>query len=157
MLEGVGERRQHGIALPSLDCIVGELFLVPAGSYFRKSTLQSRGVTSFTDDDWGLPDIVMEMAGREAYGYTMPEKCRRYLEIGIPVAMLVDVDDESIEIMHPGQPPVTVRGDQQIDLSAVVPGFDLTAARLFRDAVPDWVWSRQAQADVAAAPERSEG
>ena len=157
MLEGVGGRRCHGIALPSLDCIVGELFLVPAGSYFRKRTLQSRGIDSFKED-LGPPDIVIEMATIETCGYTMPEKCRRYLEIGVPVVVLIDADDESVQIMRPNQPTVTVRGDQQIDLSDVAPGFDLTATRLFRDAIPDWFWARGAQAeDDAAAPERSDG
>lgn len=156
-LEGVDGKRNQGIALPSLDCIVGEQFFVPAGSYFRKSTLRSRGITSFRDDDWGLPDIVIEMIPVETRGYTMLEKCLRYVEIGIPVAMLVDADDESVQILRPNQPPVIVRGDRPIDLTDVIPGFEPTAAALFRDAVPDWVRSRGDQADDAAAPERPGG
>jgi Uma2 family endonuclease len=157
VLEGVDGRRHHGIALPSLDCIVGEQFFVPAGSYFRKSTLRSRGITSF-EGDWGLPDIVIEIIPVETCGYMMLEKCHRYLEIGIPVAMLVDADEESVQILRSNQPPVIVRGDQPIDLSDVIPGFDLTAAALFRDAVPDWLRSRGDQAeDDAAASGRSEG
>ena len=64
-----------------------------------------------------------------------------------------------IQIMRPDQPSVNVRGDQYIDLSDVIPGFDLTTEMLFRDAIPDWVRSpRYGQAeDEAAAPERSEG
>lgn len=158
VLEGVDGRRHHGIALPSLDCIVGEQFFVPTGSYFRKRTLRARGITSFKDDDWGPPDIVFEMMPVETRGYTMLEKCRRYLEIGIPVVMLVDADAEAVQVMRPNQPHAFVRGDQPIDLSDVIPGFDLTAEALFRDAVPDWLWSRVGQAEEdAVAPERSGG
>ena len=157
MLEGVDGKRCHGIALPSLDCIVGEQFFVPAGSYFRRSTLRSRGITSF-EGDWGLPDIVNEMMPVETRGYTMPQKCHRYLEIGIPVVMLVDAEEENVQVMRPKQPLVIVRGDRPIDLSDVIPGFDLTAAALFHDAIPDWVRSRGGQAeDDAATSERSGG
>ena len=156
VLEGVDGKRHHGMALPSLDCIVGEQFFVPAGSYFRKSTLRARGITSFKDDDWGPPDIVFEMMLVETRGYTMLEKCRRYLEIGIPVVMLVDADEEAVQVMRPSQPHAIVRGDQPIDLSDVIPSFEITAEALFRDAVPDWLRLRGGQAeDDAAAPERS--
>jgi hypothetical protein len=158
VLEGFDGKRRHGIALPSLDCIVGELFLVPAGSYFRNSTLWSRGITSFREDDWGLPDIVFEVVPLRMCGYTMPEKCRRYLDIGIPVVMLVDTDDESVQILRPNQSAVTVHGDRQIDLSDVIPGLDLTSTALFHEAIPQWHHARRVQAeDEAAAPERSDG
>jgi hypothetical protein len=72
--------------------------------------------------------------------------------------MLVDADDESVQIMRPNQPSVIVHGDQRIDLDDIVPGFDLTATRLFRAAIPDWLWRREGQAeDEAAASGRSDG
>jgi hypothetical protein len=71
--------------------------------------------------------------------------------------LLVDADDEPVQIMRPNQPTVIVRDDQRIDVGDVIPGLDLTAAALFRAAIPDWLWTRSGQADDAAAPERSEG
>jgi Uma2 family endonuclease len=53
------------------------------------------------------------------------------VENGVQVALLVDPDDESILVFRAGANPHAVSGAERVDVTDVLPGFELTAEQLF--------------------------
>jgi Uma2 family endonuclease len=157
-LRQYGREREHGVGLGGVDCLVGETLLVPAVSYYGRATLRARGIRSFKVD-WGAPDLAAEIVPTEPDGLDVRSKLPLYLNLGIPLVLLVDVDTESILLMRPGREPVTISGDDRIDIDDVVPGFDLTVRTLFHETLPTCFFGpRDRQADDdAAASVRSDG
>lgn len=156
-LRQYGREREHGVGLDGVDCLVGETLLVPAVSYYRRATLKARGIRSFKVD-WGAPDLAVEIVPTDPDGLDVRSKLPRYLDLGIPLVLLIDVEAESILMMRRGQEPIAISGDDRIDIDDVLPGFSLTVRALFDEALPTWFFGpRGAQADVdAAAPGRSD-
>jgi Uma2 family endonuclease len=61
----------------------------------------------------------------------LAQKCVTFLEQGSEIALLVDPDDELVIHFPRGASSQTLRGDDQIDLDGVLPGFRLTVRELF--------------------------
>lgn len=160
-MDGPNRKREHGMALMMLDCIVGETFLVPAGSFFRRETLRARGIRS-VKQDFGVPDLVVELVPHESSGFATLRKCLRFFELGVAVVLLIDADDELVMTLRRDRAPVVAAGDEQIDFGDMLPGFELTVRALFDAALPERIFGprggRDSQADdEAAASERSDG
>jgi Uma2 family endonuclease len=76
------------------------------------------------------PDLVIEIGSPGETLRDMQTKCRRYVDNGVPVALLVDHRDESIRVFRPGLAPATWRHSGRIDLSDVVPGLAIVVEDL---------------------------
>ena len=85
------------------------------------------------------PDIAVEIVSPDQSVREQLEKSLRYAEIGVPISLVVDGDDETIYVIRPGQPLRVLRGGDRIDLDDVLPGFDLTVQALFDSIVPNWL------------------
>ncbi|MBA2447513.1 MAG: Uma2 family endonuclease [Chloroflexi bacterium] len=59
------------------------------------------------------------------------DKGRRYLAHGVPTVVVVEPNGESVVVLRAGGSIATLRGEDRIDLDAVLPGFELTVRALF--------------------------
>jgi Uma2 family endonuclease len=55
----------------------------------------------------------------------------------VPIALLVDPDDESIIRFRPDAPPKALRGTDRIDLDPVLSGFEHTVEEVFATLRPE--------------------
>ncbi|HEY3081314.1 MAG TPA: Uma2 family endonuclease [Chloroflexota bacterium] len=77
------------------------------------------------------PDVAIEILSP---GQSMPAAIRRctwYVAHDVPIALLIVPDDEAVLVFRPGKLVEVVQGDEPVDLAEVLPGFELTAQRLF--------------------------
>lgn len=111
---------------------------VPDVSFVRKERIPPGTRRRFGRFDLP-PDIAVEIVSPDQTVREQLQKCLRYAEVGVPISLVVDGDDETIYAIRPGQPLRVLRGDDRIDLDDVLPGFDLTVQALFDSIVPDWL------------------
>jgi Uma2 family endonuclease len=84
-----------------------------------------------TDDIHAAPDVAIEILSPRQAQTALIRRCRWYVANGVPVALFVDPDDETVFVFRPGAGPVPVRGPASIEIADVPPGFRLTAQELF--------------------------
>lgn len=78
----------------------------------------------------GQPDIAIEIVSPSQSVTSLIRTCQRYLDRGVPIALILDADDESVILLKDGLARV-LHGDDRIDLSEVLPGFELTVRQVF--------------------------
>ena len=77
------------------------------------------------------PDIAFEVVSPGQRVSSLLRKSAWYLDNGVRVAVIVDIEDRTALVLRKEQPLRICRGDDRIDLSDVLPGFELTATQLF--------------------------
>jgi Uma2 family endonuclease len=77
------------------------------------------------------PDIIVEIVSPGQSLRGLRERCRWYVEHGTPIALLVNPRTETIDVFGPETSMPVLRGEDRIDLDAVLPGFQLTVQDLF--------------------------
>jgi Uma2 family endonuclease len=133
-----GEDHQLGLVFVEKRIVTSEWSPVPDVSYVRKERIKPESRRRLGKLDFP-PDIAVEILSPDQTVRELLQKCTRYAEIGVPVSLVVDADDETIYAIRPGQMMRVLRGDDRIDLDDVLPGFDLTVQGLFDSIVPDWL------------------
>ena len=63
----------------------------------------------------------------------------------------MDQDDESVIVIRQGQPTQVLRDDDRIDLSDVLPAFEMTVDELFASVVPDWLFDDEEAGEPPAS------
>ena len=58
-------------------------------------------------------------------------KCKRYVEHGVPIALLLNSHDYSVRLFKPGAEPVLLHGADVTDFGLMLPGLQTTVAELF--------------------------
>lgn len=107
---------------------------VPDVSFYTRGKLDAQGDDA---DDFTLPpDIAVEISSPDQSISELFRKCLRYAALGVQVTLLVAVEDRTVFLFRPGQQPLALRGADRIDLSDVLPAFDLTADALFAMILP---------------------
>ena len=77
------------------------------------------------------PDVAVEIGSPGQSVTALDRRCRWYIANGMPVALLILPDDESVRVFRPNQNPRTLRDSDVIGLGDVLPGFELTVRGLF--------------------------
>lgn len=77
------------------------------------------------------PDIAIEILSPSQRRADLVSRCRRFLERGARVALLVEPRRESVTAFRLEMPERILRGTDRIDLDDVLPGFELTVRELF--------------------------
>jgi Uma2 family endonuclease len=77
------------------------------------------------------PDIAVEIVSPEQSANYLVRRCLWYVANGVRIALLFDPRDRSVILFRPGAPLQPLEGDDQIDLSEMLPGFQLTVKELF--------------------------
>jgi Uma2 family endonuclease len=116
---------------------------VPDVSFYQRGKLRPQSRRRMGEQP-GLPDIAVEIVSPEQRVSSLLRKCLLYAEAGVTVSLIVDQDDESVIVIRPGQPTKVLRGNDRIDLSDVLPAFEMTVDGLFSSVVPDWLFDDEA-------------
>lgn len=79
----------------------------------------------------GAPDFVVEVLSPDDRPGEMRRKLDDYLTHGVQCVLVLDPDDETATLYRRLGAPVTLRGDDRIDLSDVIAGFTCQVQHFF--------------------------
>lgn len=131
LINGFGRRRKLAMAIPELHCYFGASFLVPDLAVYRWDRLKRTPAGRIRNVYVGPPDAVVEILSPDQSVRETVDKCRFYLANGIPTVLFIHPEQEWIRVFRAGGADVTPRGDDRIDLDALLPGLDLTVQMVF--------------------------
>lgn len=120
-----------GCAFPELRATFGGQSYVPDVAFYRWDRIPRDQGGQVADDFFEPPDLVVEILSPKQSVTALVRRCLWYVENGVAVALLVDPGDRSVLVFRPSQVPAALRGLLPIDLSDLLPGFDLTVQQLF--------------------------
>lgn len=125
--------RPRALALPFSELrttFAGKSY-VPDVAIIRWARIPSDPDGRLADDFLEAPDVAVEIVSPGQRVNTLIRRCVWYVENGVSIALLLDPLDESVVAFRPSQQPRSLTGSDRIDLSEVLPGFDLTCQDLF--------------------------
>lgn len=79
----------------------------------------------------GPPDLAVEVLSLDDRPRDVQEKVDEYLVRGARLVVVIDPDERSARVFRPASTPVTLEGEDVLDLDAVVPGFRCTLKDIF--------------------------
>jgi Uma2 family endonuclease len=118
-------------AFPELRVTFGGASYVPDVSVFRRRRIPVDADGRIADDFWEPPDIAIEIVSPEQSVNALVRRCLWYVAHGVQVALLVDPADESVLAFRRDREAEAWHGADRIDLSEILPDFDLTVEQLF--------------------------
>jgi Uma2 family endonuclease len=130
--------RRLGSAYTEARFTVGNISLVPDVSYYRVEQIlaeESASSVAFT----AAPDIAAEILSTGQRVSALVAKCDLLLELGSQVCLLVEPAERTVLEMARGRRAMLRTGDDRVDLSPVLPDFELRVSALFAAAFPDWL------------------
>jgi Uma2 family endonuclease len=104
---------------------------VPDVAVYRWHRIPLDSTGRIADEFFEPPDIVVEVVSPDQRVNALVRRCLWYVSHGVNVALLVDPDDESIVMFRPDQIPRSLDASDRIEVDDIIPGFDLTASRVF--------------------------
>ena len=132
-----GEPRRLAMAFPETRSTFGGSSFVPDVGVFRWERLPRGPDGKLLREAFQPWDIAVEIRSPEQTRAQQVRRCRWYVANGVAIALHVDDHDETVTLFRPGLPEVVLRGDDRIDLTSVLPGFELTVRELFASLYPD--------------------
>jgi Uma2 family endonuclease len=132
MFNNFAESRRLAMAFTEARATWARLSQVPDVAVYRWQRIPRTPDGEIANDLWEPPDIAAEILSPGQSLRDQIAKCRRYVERGVPSALLVIPRRErSVRVFRDDGTDVTLTGDDVIDLSPVLPGLVLTARALF--------------------------
>ena len=136
-LDAAGVPNRVAMAFPELRVTFAGRSVVPDVSVFRWTRIPRTADGGFQNDVVTPPDIAVEIASPEQSANALVRRCLWYVANGVPIAVLIDPEDETVLVFRPNAVPLPVEGDETIDLREVLPDFHLPARELFAALRPD--------------------
>ena len=131
-----GEPSRLAMAFTETRSTFGGRSYVPDVGIYRWDTLPRQPDGKLMRDSRTPWDVAIEVVSPDQRRADLEDKCRWYVANGVEIALLVDPDREDIIRFGVDGSRVELRGADRIDLDAVLPGFALTAAKLFATLYP---------------------
>ena len=133
LLELINGFRGGGVAeaLPELRTTFSGASYVPDVAVYLPDRIPRDAAGYIANDFVEPPDIAFEVVSPEQRVSTLLRKSAWYVDNGVRAAVIVDIEDWTVLVLRKNEPLRICRGDEQIELSDVLPGFELTAAQLF--------------------------
>lgn len=119
------------MAFPELQVTFGGNSLVPDVSVYVWERIQRKPNGEVATDFTTPPDVAIEILSPRQSVMKLVAKCAWYVANGVRASLLIDDKDRMVLAFRPGQEMLALRGDDPIDLSDVLPGFELTVRQLF--------------------------
>jgi Uma2 family endonuclease len=138
--EGVnsyGEPRRLAMAFTETRSTFGGRSCVPDVGVYRWTNLPRRPDGKLLHEATTPWDIAVEIVAPKQSRRALEAKCRWYVANGVEVSLLLDPDREDVVRFGADGSRVVLRGDDRIDLDAILPGLVLTPATLFAALYPD--------------------
>ena len=104
---------------------------VPDVAVYRWQRIPRDASGRIANDFREPPDIAVEIVSPEQSVNALVRRCLWYVANGVEVALLVDPVDESVLAFRLNHEAVAWRGGDRIDVSEVLPDFELTVEQLF--------------------------
>jgi Uma2 family endonuclease len=130
-INAVTEPPKLSMAFGELRIVFGPVVYVPDVAVYSWPRIPRDGRGGFSLLCTTVPDAVFEITSPDQSVPSLRRKCQRYLELGVPVAALVNIKSAHINVFRPGQPEQVLRGSDRIDLGQLAPDLDLTVQQLF--------------------------
>jgi Uma2 family endonuclease len=123
--------RRLAVAATELRASYGRDSLVPDVAVYRWERIPRNERGEVVSDPPETADIAVEIASPSQRVRDLVEKCRRYIANGTSIALVVDSETRVVVRLGSDGRAETLRGDDRIELEAVLPGFRLTVQELF--------------------------
>lgn len=118
-------------AFPELRATFGGASYVPDVSVYRWDRIPREVSGRIANDFLIPPDITIEIVSPEQSTNALVRRCLWYVAHGIAAALLVDPLDESVLAFRADQEVGDWHARDQIDLTEILPDFELTVEQLF--------------------------
>ena len=125
------EPRQLAFAFPELRTTFADFSPVPDIAIYRWERIPRDSDGTVANRFVEPPDLAIEIVSPQQSVTSLVRKCLRFVERGVPIVLLIDPGDESVLRFGPSADVQVLRGADPIDLSEVLPGFELTAQAVF--------------------------
>jgi Uma2 family endonuclease len=132
-----GRPRRLAMAFTETRSTFGGRSYVPDVGVYRWANLPRRPDGKLLNEATTPWDIAVEIVSPKQSRRELEEKCRWYVANGVEVSLLIDPDREDIVRFGGDGSRIVLRGDDQIDLESMLPGFVLTPSALFSALYPD--------------------
>ena len=123
--------RKLAVAFTEIREAFGRDSLVPDIGVYRWERVPRTASGEVTNGPPTPPDIAVEIRSPGQPIDDLVDKCRHYLAHGAELALVVDPDSRTVTLVRAAGGPATLRGEDRIDLSPVLPDFELTVRDLF--------------------------
>ncbi len=123
--------RRLGGAFPEGRATFAGSSVVPDVVFFRWERIPRSPERKLLDDAFTPPAIAVEIRSPGQSVRAQVERCRWYVANGVEIALQMDPDKPMIRLFRPGIEPRELRDDDPIDLSEVLPGFQITVRQVF--------------------------
>jgi Uma2 family endonuclease len=131
LVNGYAEPLGVAMAFSELRTIFGGASYVPDVSVYRFERIPVDANGELNDSLVEPPDVAIEIVSPGQSVTALVRKSVWYVEHGVTVALVVDPDDRSILIFRREQSPRAARAADAVDLTDVLPGFQVTAEQVF--------------------------
>ena len=118
--------------LPELRTTFGGASYVPDVAVYLRDRIPRDADGDIANDFVEPPDIAFEVVSPGQRVSSLLRKCTWYVENGVRVAVIVDAEDRTVMVLRQHEPFRISHGDDPIDLSDVLPSFQVTVAQLFQ-------------------------
>jgi Uma2 family endonuclease len=118
-------------AFPELRATFAGVSRVPDVAVYRWERIPRDADGRVADEFREPPDIAIEIISPGQRPNALVRRCLWYVAHGVGAALLVDPYDETILLFRPDRTPFHLQGEEQIDLSDLVPGLQLTVQQIF--------------------------
>jgi Uma2 family endonuclease len=125
---------RHGMAAPELRCTFAGRSLVFDVAYFIWSRVHFDETGAPEDDVFDPPDWIVEILSPGQTIANMSRRCAWCLANGVRLAWLVEPRREQVQVFRQGRKAEFLSGDDVLDASEVLPGFQIQAGEVF-----DWL------------------
>jgi len=125
------EPQHTALAFPELRATFAGVSRVPDVAIYRWERIPRDPDGRVADEFREAPDIAIEIISPGQRPNALVRRCLWYVGNGVGAALLVDPYDETVLLFRPDRVPLHLKGEQQIDLSDLVPGLRLTVHQIF--------------------------
>lgn len=120
-----------GVTFVELRSTHSNTSLIPDIAFYRRDRVPRFPNGQVADVFTTAPDLAIEIRSPGQSRRDLIEKCQWFVDNGASISLFVDPSNETVMRFRPGEEPITLRGEDLIDLSAVLPGLELTVNDLF--------------------------
>ena len=131
LIDSFAVARRLGRAFPELRDLFGGAAYVPDVSFYRWERIPRDASGRVADDFTEPPDIAIEIVSPGQRVNALIRRSIWYVDNGVQICLVVDPEDESVLIFRKGQQVQVAHGGDAIDLTDVLPGFELIAEQVF--------------------------
>lgn len=131
LINDYAQPRRLALAFSEIREASGRDSLVPEVGVYRWERIPLTADGRLTNAPPIPPDVAIEIISPGQSLNELIEKGRRYLTHGVQIVVIVHPDHETVTLLRADANVTTLRGEDRIDLDAVLPGFELTVRALF--------------------------